>query len=108
MLLAFFSFLSTNKSDGLAFDQFSEDAVRYGHEGLVSSQFDHFAFLQNGNLRGFAYSRQTMSDGQHGAAFHNTFQRLLDQRFAFGVQGACRLVQQQYPRILAKQGKENE
>ena len=66
---------------------------------------DHAIFQYDDFIR-IADGTQPMRDGEHGTAFHQSFQRLNHQPFGFGVQSRRRLVEDK-DGIVADDGPRN-
>ena len=76
------------------------------HQLVMCATGDDDAFIHDNDAVGLEHSCQTMGDDQCGTAFHQTFERGLNQRFAFSIERGGRFVEQQHGRV-AQDGARN-
>src|SRR6266851_1825358 len=78
----------------------------HGHQLFVIALFRHNAFFQHNDFLGIADGAQPVRNGNHRPPFHQSFQRLDNLLFGFGVERGRRLVQDENG-IIADQGPRN-
>ena len=66
-----------------------------GNQRLVVAGFHNLTILQRQNSVGVADGAQAVGDDQAGTSLHQSVQCLLDQDFAFGVEGTGGFVEDQ-------------
>src|SRR5574344_3141108 len=66
----------------------------------MAAAFHDSALMQHAYLVSVLDGRQTVGDGHGGACLHQSFQRILNQSFALGVEGGCGFVEYEYRRVL--------
>src|SRR5262245_25254641 len=69
------------------------------HKFVVRAVFDDPAVLDRDYSVGLPQGRETMGDDEDCAPGTDAAHVLLDDPFTFVVEGACRLIKDQYPRI---------
>jgi len=62
---------------------------------LMRPLLQQLALAQDKNNVGILYSSKPVCNNNHGAALASAFKRSLHKFFGFGVQGACRFVEQE-------------
>src|SRR5262249_12055457 len=65
----------------------------------MRAPFNNLAMLEHENLISTSYGAQTMRNNEGCAARHQRGESFLNQRFAFGVQTGCCLIQNENSRI---------
>ena len=69
------------------------------HQLVMAAGFRNLAMVEDQNAVAADYARQAVRKDQRSPAFHQTVQRILDNRFVFRVDGGQRFVQHQNWRI---------
>ena len=81
-------------------DERAGHTSRYGQAMTRGRRIPRSAILQRQDSVGVADGAEPVGDDQAGTSLHQSIQCLLDQDFAFGVEGTGRFVEDQDTRVL--------
>src|SRR5258708_7178221 len=92
----------------LPLEQPAIESARTNRERGMAALLDDFATVEHQDAVEAAHRRQSVRDHDRGAALHQPFHRLLDQRFGFGIEARRRLVEDQDRRVGQERARQRD
>ena len=103
-----FGFFGEDVRAVLEFDHAAVGAVGDEHQFVVGAGFADGAVAKHDDDIGVADGGEPVRDDEAGAALHQFLERLLHEPFAFGVERAGRLVEDQDGRVLEQRAGDGD